>query len=161
MNTKQAALLKKSFVHPARTTLAAALALIAAHVLGLHEVYWAPISTLIIMQSTLGASLTISWQRFLGTILGSALGALLVTFFGSSLAAYSVGVFVLGLLCAALKLENAYRFAGITLTVIMLIAHSEPAWVMAAHRCVEVSLGIVVGVIVSALWPELGASHSE
>ncbi|MGO8926845.1 MAG: FUSC family protein [Limisphaerales bacterium] len=59
------------------------------------------------------------------------------------------------MLCAALRLDRpAYRFAGITLTVIMLVAHAEPVWMMAIHRFAEVSLGIAVGVIVTILWPE-------
>lgn len=98
---------------------------------------------MIVMQSTLGAALTISWQRWVGTALGSAAGALLVTCFGPSLIAFGAGIFGTGLLCAALRLDRpAYRFAGITLTVIMLVAHTEPVWVMAIHRFAEVSLGI-------------------
>jgi len=37
----------------------------------------------------------------------------------------------------------------------MLIAHAhETVWVTAFHRFAEVSVGIAVGVIVIALWPE-------
>ncbi len=155
MKTPQLTWLKKSLVHPARTTIATVLSLLAARAVGLPEVYWAPISTLIVMQSTLGAAVTISWQRWVGTALGSAAGALLATCFGPSLIAFAVGVFGTGLLCAALRLDRpAYRFAGITLTVVMLVAHAAPVWVMAIHRFAEVSLGIAVGVIVTALWPE-------
>jgi uncharacterized membrane protein YgaE (UPF0421/DUF939 family) len=127
MSTKNQKLasLKKSLVHPARTTIAAALSLLVARVLGLPEVYWAPISTLIVMQSTLGAALTISWQRLVGTALGSAAGALLAASFESSLIAFCAGVFGMGLLCAALRLDRAaYRFAGITLAVVVLVTHT-------------------------------------
>jgi hypothetical protein len=37
----------------------------------LPEAYWAPITTLVITQSSLGATLTVSWQRFVGTALGA------------------------------------------------------------------------------------------
>jgi uncharacterized membrane protein YccC len=162
MKTPQLTSLKKRIVHPARTTIAAVLSLLAARVVGLPEIYWAPISTMIVMQSTLGAALTISWQRWVGTALGSAAGALLVTCFGPSLIAFGAGIFGTGLLCAALRLDRpAYRFAGITLTVIMLVAHTEPVWVMAIHRFAEVSLGIAVGVIVTVLWPEQQPRHAR
>jgi uncharacterized membrane protein YccC len=155
MKHQQLAWLKKNLVHPARTTSAAVLSLLAARVVGLPEVYWAPISTMIVMQSTLGAALTISWQRWVGTALGSAAGALLATCFGPSLIAFGVGVFGVGLLCGALRLDKpAYRFAGITLTVVVLVAHAEPVWVTAIHRFTEVSLGIAVGLVATALWPE-------
>jgi uncharacterized membrane protein YccC len=51
MKTPRLAWLKKSLVHPARMTVAAALALLAARGLGLLEVYWAPISALIVVRS--------------------------------------------------------------------------------------------------------------
>jgi len=34
-----------------------------------------------------------------------------------------------------------------------------PAWVIAAHRFAEVSIGIAVGLIVTALWPEKKSGH--
>jgi uncharacterized membrane protein YccC len=155
MKHQRLAWLKKRLVHPARTTMAALLSLLAARVVGLPEVYWAPITTMVVMQSTLGAALTISWQRWVGTALGSAAGALLATCFGTSLIAFGAGVFGTGLLCAALRLDKpAYRFAGITLTIVMLVAHAESVWVMALHRFAEVSLGIAVGVVMTVLWPD-------
>jgi uncharacterized membrane protein YccC len=76
--------------------------------------------------------------------------------------AYLIGIFGLGLLCAALRLDRAaYRFAGVTLTVIMLIPRPVPVWVAATHRFVEIFLGIAVGVLVVALWPEKQTRQAE
>ena len=162
MKPQQLAEFKQSLVHPTRTTLAAVLALLAAQLLGLPEVYWAPVTTMVVMQSTLGAALKISGQRLAGTALGSVAGALLVAGFGSNVLVYGIGVFGLGLLCTAVGLDRtAYRFAGITLTVIMLVARSEPAWLAGLHRFIEVSVGIIVGLIVTAIWPEAGAGPAE
>ena len=162
MKTQLFASLGKSFVNPARTAIAAALSLLIARALGLPEAYWAPISTIIVMlQSTLNAALAVSWQRLVGTALGSAVGALLSACFGTSLVAFAAGIFGVGLLCAALRLDGAaYRFSGITLAVIMLVAHAEPAWVAAIHRFYEVSLGILVAVIVTLLWPAPQVIHA-
>jgi len=63
------------------------------------------------------------------------------------------GVFLLGLISAWLRLHAAYRFAGVTLAITMLIARQRPAWVVAEHRLVEVSVGIATGLIVTAVWP--------
>ncbi len=138
----------------ARTTIAAILSLLLARLLRLPEAYWATISTIIIMQSTLGAALTVSWQRLVGTVLGASTGALLATYFGSNLAMFGVGLFLLGILCAVLRLETAYRFAGVTLAIIVLITRDRPAWVIAEHRLVEVSVGIAVGLLMTIVWPE-------
>jgi hypothetical protein len=62
---------------------------------------------------------------------------------------------LLGLICASLHLDRAaYRFAGITFAIIALVAHSQPAWIIAAHRFFEVSIGIAVGLLITAAWPE-------
>lgn len=52
-----------SMEQAARTAAAAVLSLLGARVLGLPEGYWAAISTLIVMQSSLAAALPISVQR--------------------------------------------------------------------------------------------------
>jgi uncharacterized membrane protein YccC len=137
----------------ARTAVAAVGSFLLARLLRMPEAYWATISTIIVIQSTMGAALTISWQRFAGTVLGAIVGGLLSTYFGSNLAAFGAGVFLLGLICGILRVEMAYRFAGVTLAIIMLIARKGPPWVMAEHRFIEVSVGIAVGLVVTAIWP--------
>ncbi len=148
-------LTRQSVEHAARTTVAATVSLLAARAMGLKEAYWAPITTLVVVQSTLGAARTISVQRLIGTALGAALGALSATYFGSNLAAFSAGVLLLGLICAALHIDRgALRFAGITLAMVMLVVRTQAPWVVALHRSIEVSLGVVVGLILTAIWPE-------
>jgi uncharacterized membrane protein YccC len=146
---------KQWLVHSARTTLAAIVSLEAARLFRLPEAYWAAVTTLVVMQSTLGAALTVSAQRFAGTALGAACGALLAAYYGPSVIAFGAGLFLLGLACAALDLDrSAYRFAGVTLAIVMLLARAEPAWQIAIHRFIEVSIGIAVGLALTGLWPE-------
>ena len=128
------------------------MSLLLARILKLPEFYWAPISAIVIIQSTINPR-TVAWQRFAGTALGAALGALVATFFSSSTLVYGVAVLLCGLLCAVLRLDGAYRFAAITLSIIVLIAHQRPAWIVASHRFVEVSVGIAVALAVAQLWP--------
>src|SRR5580704_3196276 len=144
---------RHALVHSMRIAIAAVISLLVARALGLPEAYWATITTLIIMQSTLGAALAVSEQRLAGTALGAALAALLATYVGSNIIVFGLGVFALGLICAALRLGEAYRLASVTLAIVMLVAHTNPAWMVAIHRFVEVSVGIAVGLAVTALWP--------
>jgi len=136
----------------ARTTVAAVVSLLLARLLKLPESYWAPISAIVIIQSTINPR-TVAWQRFAGTALGAALGALVATFFPSNVLVYAVAIFLCGALCALLRLRSAYRFAAITLSIILLIAHQSPAWIVASHRFVEVSVGIAVALALTQLWP--------
>ena len=93
-------------MYPARTTIAAVVALLAARALGLPEVWWAPISALVVVQSDFGSSLAVSWHRLAGTALGAFVGALLAAHFGRSVMVFGFGVFGIGLLLAALRLER-------------------------------------------------------
>ena len=147
--------ISRHLVHPARSATGAVLALLAAKLMGFPEFWWAPVSTMVVMQSNLGSALTVSWQRWVGTALGSAGGALLASWFGANVIAYAAGVFGMGLVCAALRLDRAaYRFAAIALTIVMLVTHAESVWVVALHRFLEVSLGIAMGLLMTVLWPD-------
>jgi uncharacterized membrane protein YccC len=144
-----------SLIQAIRTAVAAVISLLVARLFRLPESYWAAITTLIVMQSTWGAALPISAQRFVGTAVGAVAGALAGMWFPGNVMAFGIGVFVIGTLCASLRVErSAYRYAGITLAVVLLIPHSESVWVVAIHRFCEISIGIAVGLAVTAAWPE-------
>ncbi len=141
--------------HSVRTAVAAVVSLLVARLFHLPETYWAAISTLIVMQSNLGAALPISAQRFIGTAVGAIFGGFAATYFPANVAAFGVAVFAIGVVCAALKVERAaYRYASITLAIVMLVPRASHEWAVAMHRFFEVSIGIVVGLALSAVWPE-------
>ena len=115
-------------LHSIRTAVAAVGSLLIARFCRLPESYWAAVTAIVIMQSTLGAAWTISKQRFAGTALGAAMGALLTAYAAQNVAVFGAGVFVLGLICALLRIgRNAFRYAAITLAIVMLVARAEPA----------------------------------
>jgi len=126
--------------------------MLLARSLKLPEFYWAPISTIVILLSTVNP-LTLAWQRFAGTALGAVVGALTASYFEPTWLVYGVGIFVCGILSYIFRLGGAYRFAGITLTIVLLIAHTSPPWTVATRRFVEVSLGIAVALLTTLLWP--------
>jgi uncharacterized membrane protein YgaE (UPF0421/DUF939 family) len=150
--TSRLGLTRATFIHSARTTVAAVVSMLLARTLKLPEFYWAPISTIVILLSTINP-LSLAWQRFVGTALGAAVGALIATFFPPNWMVYAMGIFVCGVLSAVLRLGNAYRFAAITVTIILLIAHVRAPWIVAVHRFVEVSLGIAVALLIAEVWP--------
>jgi uncharacterized membrane protein YccC len=151
-----------SLVHAARTTVAAVVSYLIARLFRLPEAYWAPISTVIGMQSTLGASLPVSVQHFAGTAVGAAVGAVTATYFRESVWAFGLAVLTIGLLSAVLRVERGtYRYATTTLVIVMLVTRSTSAWSIAIHRFSEVSIGIAVGLVLSALWPERRPGNFE
>jgi uncharacterized membrane protein YgaE (UPF0421/DUF939 family) len=135
-----------------RTAVATVASLLLARTLKLPEFYWAPISTIVIVLSTI-PPLTLAWQRFAGTAMGAALGALLATYAPNHWAVYGAGIFLCGVLTTIARHGGSYRFAAITLSIVLLIAHTRPPWVVAVHRFVEVSLGIAVALLITLIWP--------
>jgi uncharacterized membrane protein YgaE (UPF0421/DUF939 family) len=143
---------REALINSTRTAVATVLSLLLARsVLRLPEFYWAPISTIVILLSAINP-LTLAWQRFAGTALGAALGAVIATFLHANWIVYGVGIFVCGILSAALRMGSAYRFAAIALSIVLLVAHGRPPWIVAVHRFVEVSLGIAVALLITAVW---------
>src|SRR6266568_7432260 len=103
---------RESVMTSARTAVAALASMLLARSLKLPEFYWAPISTIVILLSTINP-LTLAWQRFAGTALGAALGALTATLFRPNWMVYGAAIFICGVLCSLLQLGSAYRFAAI------------------------------------------------
>jgi len=143
---------RRALINAARTAIAAVAAMLLARALRMPEFYWAPISAMVILLSTINP-LTLAWQRFAGTALGAVLAALLATCFQPNWMVYGAGIFICGIACALLRIGSAYRFAAITLSIVLLIAHIRPPWIVALHRFIEVSLGIAVALLTTVLWP--------
>jgi uncharacterized membrane protein YgaE (UPF0421/DUF939 family) len=144
-----------SHLYVLRTSVAALLSYLLARVFTLPEPYWAPVTTLVVMQSSLLASWSVSWRRVAGTALGAIVGGALGHFFGPNPFVYAAAVFGTGLICLGLRLDrSAYRFTGVTLAIVMLVARDKPAWVIAWHRFAEVSIGIALALAFTAVWPE-------
>jgi uncharacterized membrane protein YgaE (UPF0421/DUF939 family) len=142
-------------VHCVRTAVAAMASVLAARLFRLPEAYWAPVTTIVITQSSLGAALSVSWQRFVGTALGALVGAIAASQFGPHVLAFGTCVFILGILCAMAGSDrSAFRFGGITVAIVLLVPRVNPPWQVAFHRFAEVSIGIGVALLFSLLWPE-------
>ena len=150
--------------HSARTAVAAMASIVVARLFGLPETYWAAVTTLIVMQSELGATLGISVRQLVGTALGVAVGTLLAGHFGSNLLAFGGGIFLLGVLCPLVARTHqrlpeyfdrtAYRYGSVALTIVMVVGRYDSAGVVALHRFIEVSIGIAVGLVMTLLWRE-------
>jgi uncharacterized membrane protein YccC len=142
-------------LHILRTTVAAIAAQEIASLVGLPAPYWATMTALVVMQSTLAASWSVSWKRLLGTAIGAIVGGGLAMLLPLCTLTFAVALVATGLLCAFIGLDRvSYRLTGVTLAVVMLAAGSRPASIIAIHRFAEVSIGIVVTLVISAVWPE-------
>jgi len=142
----------ETLIASARTAIAAVASMLIARSLKMPEFYWAPISTIVILFSTINPR-TLAWQRFAGTAVGAFLGALIASYLPHNWIVYGIGIFVCGMLSSILRLGTAYRFAAIALSIVLLIAHDRSPWIVATHRFIEVSVGIAVALLMTLLWP--------
>lgn len=142
-----------SVSHVARTATIAVVSFLIAKLFRLPEAYWAAITALIVLQSPITAAST-SAQYFAGTAIGATVGGWAGTYLPGNMVAFGMCVLLIGLFLASLRIErSAYRYAVITLAIVMLIP-ARNGWSVALHRFLEVSVGIAVGLAISAVWPE-------
>jgi uncharacterized membrane protein YgaE (UPF0421/DUF939 family) len=145
---------RNDHLHALRTAIAATTSLLIARLFHMPEAYWAPISTIIIVQSTVKDTWDKSLQRLVGTAFGVTIGAALTTLIGSNAAVFALGVFLVGIVCFLLRFDTAHRLGGVAVAIVMLVARYGDAWTIARHRFLEVSIGIAVGLIFAVVWPE-------
>lgn len=137
-----------------RVTVGCVLAFALYHLLNLPQGYWAVFTVVIVMQGSIGGTLSAAVDRMKGTLLGAAIGGLAAwlrpqTPVGLGMAmAVSVAVTAL-----AAALRPTLKVAPVT-AVIMLISPSGGAagpLASAVLRVIEIFVGSVIGVATSVL----------
>jgi uncharacterized membrane protein YccC len=136
--------------------VAGVVSILAATLLQLPQSYWAAISAFVVMGTDVGTTMAASRNRLIGTAIGAVLGALFVALLGAQLAWFGVAVAATALICEGLGLGQSYRLACVTVAIVMLINTAGSPWRSAAYRFVEVALGILVALLMSALPPKAG-----
>jgi uncharacterized membrane protein YgaE (UPF0421/DUF939 family) len=137
-----------------KTGIAALLCLYITQCFGLTQGYWAAISSIIVLQSHMGATIKASLGRLMATAIGAAIGAAFFAAFGKSYLCVSIAIALAAVLCASRHLRDSYRLAGSTVMIVMFSAQFNTPWMTAMERFIEVSLGILVALVVSKfLWP--------
>lgn len=136
-----------------RATTAGTLSYVVAALFDLSAPYWAVMSSLLIIQSTLGASLKASLDRLAGTIGGVICGGLVGWLIPwndpyALLIALAVTLVPLTLLAA---LDNRYHIAPITAVITLVLPRDmhSGALAFAVERTIEVGVGGIIAVVVA------------
>ena len=151
---KAAAARKTEIRHAIRVSAAVGAAFALATLLRLPQGYWAVFTAVIVVQSSLGATITASIERFMGTVVGALAGAVAAYLhvrwpeFGGLILCATVA-----LLSLVVSMRSSLKVAPVT-AVIMLIGntttHLSPL-VAAGFRIAEISVGSIVGVAATLL----------
>ena len=137
-----------------RMTIAGLLSFVAAHLLGLVQVYWAVLTAVIVMQTSVGGSLKAMFDRFVGTLGGAAWGvAVTVGLPHQGVAATGVALAVALIPLAVLvAFRPGYRVAPVTAAIVLLGHLGQGGAVEAAFdRVFEIGLGSIVALLVALL----------
>jgi uncharacterized membrane protein YccC len=134
----------------ARLLIAALLSYAAAQALHMPQSYWAAITALVIVQANVGATMGAGIDRIVGTLIGAVVGAAVAMgrYHGvSDLILLAIALIPLSILAAV---RPTYRIAPITAVIALLAGGDLQApWIPALHRVAEISLGTVIGILVS------------
>jgi uncharacterized membrane protein YccC len=141
---------RRLLIHAAKTALAAGLCWALAHLFGLHDGYWGAISSIIVLQSNVGSTVTASRDRLLGTLIGAVLG-FSFSLFGVLPWNYVLAILTAIIVCGLLGLRSSSRLAGVTISVVMLVQQAGSRQSLALDRVTEVVLGIMVALAVTTL----------
>jgi hypothetical protein len=141
---------RRLIIHASKTALAAALCWWLATRFGLADGYWGSISSIIVLQSNFGSTISASRDRLLGTLIGALLG-FSFSLFGTLPWNYLLAVLAAVIICGLLGLRSSSRLAGVTITIVMLVQKTGSHWTVALDRVMEVFLGIMVALAVSTL----------
>ena len=141
---------QRLLIHAIKTAAAASVCYTLARSFGFHDGYWSAISTIIVLQSNFGATMSASRDRLLGTLIGAVIG-FSFTFVGALPWNFIAAILVAVVICGLLGLRSSSRLAGVTISVVMLVEAHGSRWQLPLHRVLEVVLGIVIALLVATL----------
>lgn len=118
---------------------------------------WCVLSTFVVLQAHLGGTYRAAGVRALGVLVGSLMGGLFTSIFGSGVFTLGISVLLTVVICSMLNLKDSIRIACLSLSVVMILWGLRPEvspWTFALYRFLDSILGILIAVVVAhALWP--------
>jgi uncharacterized membrane protein YccC len=133
-------------------TVSAVLAYSAAEIFALPQGYWAVITSIVVMQGSVGGTLTASVDRLIATFAGAAAGAIWVVIRSHlSLPDLLVVVGAVAPLALLAAIRPSFRLAPITAIIVVLGAPPDGSPILAFHRMAEIALGCVIGGLTAQL----------
>jgi len=118
---------------------------------------WCVMSTFVVLQAHLGGTYRAAWVRFLGVLIGSFMGGLFTSIFGSNAITLGVSVVFTVLICSLFELKDSIRISCLSLSIVMILWGLHPSmspWTFGMYRVLDSTLGILIAVIIShTIWP--------
>jgi uncharacterized membrane protein YccC len=129
----------------------------------LQEAYWALITTVVVTQPALNETITASINRVMGTIIGAAIGFLVLEAATPSLPAAWLFWPALLPLAILTSMRQSLRLSCITLIVVVLIPSTGPVFTRPLDRVIGILLGTAAALVVAVVlrWSPNGTKTDE
>lgn len=139
--------------HAIRVAIAVIVAFVAVKLLNMPQGFWAVITALLVVQTSVGGSFKAALDRLLGTVAGAFYGALVaiaVPHANSPGLGLAIVIAILPLAYLA-AVNAAFRVAPVTALIVLLpmYAHSATPWISAIDRVVEIVIGNISALAVT------------
>ena len=135
------------------TGASAALCYWLTLLMGFGTGYWAAISSIVVCQSEVGATLIASRDRLVGTAIGVLVGWGTVLIWHQRIAVFGLAVVLTIILCNLCGFKVAGRLAGVAVCIVVLVPHKgTDAAHIAMSRFLEVAFGIMVALVMTAIF---------
>ncbi len=139
--------------HALRVAVAVGVSFAIAQVLNLPQGYWAVITAVLVVQTSIGGTLGASRDRLLGTVVGAAVGGL-AAFVRAETATGEGAALVIctALLTVPAMIYPSLRIAPVT-AIIMIVGSPTHAQSLTAagFRVAEIAIGSIIGLAVTLL----------
>jgi uncharacterized membrane protein YccC len=118
---------------------------------------WCVMAAIVVMQNNIGGTYQAVWNRFLGVLVGSFIGAFCAYMIGTEIEVLGLAIGVTVFLCFLLGIPDSYRIAALSVAIILIPWKLHPTgnpWVYAFFRFFDTCLGFFVAIVVShVIWP--------
>jgi uncharacterized membrane protein YgaE (UPF0421/DUF939 family) len=117
---------------------------------GRHDVLWAVVSAVLVVQPGFRQSLTASVTRMVANLVGALTGLIVGVVIKDPTAAVIIALIVVILLCELWRLDLGVRSACASVIIVMM-AGEGPLWGTSVHRVIAVAIGCSVAIVVQLL----------
>jgi uncharacterized membrane protein YccC len=160
--TRHASFRSVWFLNSLRGSLALAAAVLVADLSGVQHGFWVVLGTLSVLRTNAASTESTALRALGGTVIGFAVGALLLLGIGTSTAALwaALPIAIAVAAYAPGTLPFTFGQAGFTIVVVVLFNLLVPVgWRVGVLRIEDVALGCLVSLVVGVLfWPRGAAS---
>jgi uncharacterized membrane protein YccC len=138
----------------ARILVACGISYGGSKLMGLQEGYWALITAVVVTQPALGSTLSAGRDRVIGTVIGALAGLAVLAggeFGVSTSALFWIALIPLAVLTA---IKPNLRLCCITLVIAVLVPSTGSPFVRPLQRVLEILIGTLASIIVTAVFPK-------